>query len=223
MTNGATCDGENNSPSWGLYDLFAWKVWPERFHGGREYIQKFKDAWVQNNKLKIKMEATQYNMPPELLAGVCWIEVGGDPNFIDRVAFEVRSFDWSGPDWVDRNLTITNRPEKTSFGAVSIQIRTAAETLGLDASKMSAQEQSNLAECLQKDFYNIHVVALHLRQLLDLDGLQKNPPALEEEAIRVVGARYNRGRGLSLEQIKKNTSYGDFIVKFWPRFQNLMK
>lgn len=36
-------------------------------------------------------------MPPELIAGVGWIEVAGDPNFIDRVAFEVRSFDWSGP------------------------------------------------------------------------------------------------------------------------------
>lgn len=47
--------------------------------------------------------ASRYNLPAELLAGVCWIEVAGDPSFIDRVAFEVRAFDWSGPDWVDPN------------------------------------------------------------------------------------------------------------------------
>ena len=41
--------------------------------------------------------------------------------------------------------------------------------------------------------------------------------------MHVVGARYNRGMGLSLEQIRKNTSYGNFIVKFWPRFTMLLK
>ena len=48
---------------------------------------------------------------------------------------------------------------------------------------------------------------------------KKNPPLLSEDNIRIVGA--NRGMGLSLDQIKKNTSYGDFIVKFMPRFKNL--
>ncbi len=102
-------------------------------------------------------------MPPELLAGVCWIEVGGDPNFIDRVAFEVRSFDWSGPDWVDRNLTITNNPVKTSFGPVSIQLRTAAQAMRLNPSEMSTAQLRSLASCLQKDVFNIEIVARHLQ------------------------------------------------------------
>jgi hypothetical protein len=42
------------------------------------------------------------------------------------------------------------------------------------------------------------------------------------EQVRIVGARYNRGIGLPLDDIKKNTSYGDFIVKFWPRFTRLL-
>lgn len=217
------CSESNDSPTWGLLDLAAWKMLPQRFGGGIAYIQRFKDAWVQHNQESIKSAAAKHKLPPELLAGVCWIEVGGDPNFIDRVAFEVRAFDWSGPDWVDRNMTMTRNPSRTSFGSVSIQLRTAAQTLGFDPARMSTSEQRDLATCLQKDVFNIDVVALHLRQLIDHDGLQPNPPQLPIDAVRIVGARYNRGIGLSLDDIRKNTSYGDFIVKFWPRFSGLLR
>ncbi len=218
-----SCAESNNSSTWGLVDLVAWKIVPRRFGGGIPYIQKFKDAWVRHNKDLIKRAATKQNIPPELLAGVCWIEVGGDPNFIDRVAFETRSFDWSGPDWVDRNLTITKNPVKTSFGSVSMQLGTAAHTLGIDPSTLSASQVRGLANCLEKDAFNINIVAKHLRQLIDHDNLQGNLPLLTMDEIRIVGARYNRGIGLSLENIKKNTRYGDFIVKFWPRFTNLLQ
>jgi hypothetical protein len=52
--------------------------------------------------------------------------------------------------------------------------------------------------------------------------LQAKPPQLAMDEVRIVGARYNRGIGLSLDEIRKNTSYGDFIVKFWPRFTGLL-
>lgn len=194
----------NESPRWGLVDLLAWKLLPERMGGGIKYIQKFKDAWVQYNKVQIKSAATQYKMPPELLAGVCWIEVGGDPNFIDRLAFEVRSLDWSGPSWVDKNLTITKHPIQTSFGSVSIQLRTAAKTLGLNPYKMTTAQIRGLASCLQKDVFNLSIVARHLRQLIDHDGLQKNPPMLTMDAVRIAGARYNRGIGLLVCRLSKS-------------------
>ena len=218
-----SCKESNDSPTWGLVNLFVWKLLPERVGGGIAYIQKFKDAWVQHNKELIKTSASQNKMPAELLAGVCWIEVGGDPDFIDRVAFEVRSFDWSGPPWVDRNLTITSNPAKTSFGSVSIQLRTAAQTMGLNPAEMSSEQIRGLATCLQKDVFNIEVVANHLRKLIDHDGLQNNPPLLTMDQVRIVGARYNRGIGLSLDEINKNTSYGNFIVNFWPRFTKLLR
>lgn len=220
--NKFSCNQTNNSPIWGIIDLLRWKLIPDKLGGGIPYIQKFKDAWVKHNKLQIIQMAQQYNLPPELLAGVCWIEVAGDPHFIDRVAFEVRSFDWSGPKWVDENLTTTNHPSKTSFGSVSVQLRTAAHTIGLNPSDMSSSQLRNLSTCLEKDVFNIAIAARHLRQLIDHDGLQKNPPFLTMDTVRVVGARYNRGMGLSLEQIKKNTSYGNFIVKFWRRFSTLL-
>lgn len=103
-----------------------------------------------------------------------------------------------------------------------MQLRTAAETLGLDSSKMGASQLRELANCLQKDIFNIDIVGKHLLQLIRRDGFQSALPNLSQEQIKIVGARYNRGIGLSIERIKKNTSYGDFIVKFWPRFVRLL-
>jgi hypothetical protein len=213
------CGSSNASPVWGVVDLFRWTVVPARLGGGKAFIQKFKDAWVRHNKVAITAAAAQYNLMPELLAGVCWIEAGGDPTFVDRVAFEVRAFDWSGPSITDR-LAVTSSPSKTSFGAVSMQLRTAAQTMGLNPSTMSMTDFRALASCLERDVFNIDTVARHLRQLADHDKL---PTPLSMDQVRIVGARYNRGVGLSLEQIKKNTSYGDFIVKFWPRFHSLIQ
>ncbi|HKP58397.1 MAG TPA: hypothetical protein VJV78_16845 [Polyangiales bacterium] len=216
------CKDPGNLPKWGFMDLAAWKLVPEMFGGGRAYIQRFKDAWVRHNKRTIIQTAHRLSMPPQLLAGVCWIEVGGDPNVIDDVAFGVRSFDWSGGPAIDLR-TVTKNPTLTSFGSVSIQLRVAAETLGLDASKMSYSELRTLATCIEQDTYNIEVVAKHLRQLINHDKFQQNNTPLTMDQVRVVGARYNRGAALSLEKIKKNTSYGDFIVKFWPRFTGLLE
>ena len=173
--------------------------------------------------MHIRAASNAHKFPPELLAGVCWIEAGGDPMAIDRVAFEVRPFDWIGPDWVDRNMTLTKPPPQTSFGAVSMQLRTAAQTIGLDPAAMTSDQWRSLANCLENDVFNIQTAAKHLRQLIAKDGLQTQPPELDMEAVRVVGARYNRGMGLSLAQIRKTTSYGNFIVKFWSRFAALMR
>ncbi|AXY33098.1 hypothetical protein [Yersinia pseudotuberculosis] len=213
------CNISNKSPTWGMLDIFMWKVIPNKFGGGKNYIQRFKDAWVIHNKTSIRIAAETYRLPVELLAGVCWIEVGGDPNFIDRVAFEVRSFDWSGPDYVDKNLTITSPPEKTSFGFVSIQLRTAAKTIGLDPIKMNSSQLRALANCIEKDIYNIDLVAKHLRQLANYDNL---PSKLRMDDIKIIGARYNRGIIPTLEEIKRNTSYGNFIVNHWQRFNKLI-
>ncbi len=217
-----SCNLSNNSPVWGTTDLLYWKLWPKKYGGGRHYIQSFKDGWVRHNKDFILSTAAIYRLPPPLLAGVCWIEVGGDPDFIDRVAFEARALDWSGPEWIDRHLTVTSIPDKTSFGAVSMQLRTAAETMGLDIKKMSTSQMRKLANCLQTDVFNIDIVGKHLLQIVKRDGFQGALPNLSEEQIKIIGARYNRGVGLSIDKIKQDTSYGDFILKFWPRLRMLL-
>lgn len=217
-----SCSVTHSPARWSTSDVLMWKLVPERWGGGKAYIQKFKDGWVAHNRSAIRVAARDQGFPPELLAGVCWIEVAGDPSGIDRLAFEVRAFDWSGPDWIDRHMTLTNTPSKTSFGAVSMQLRTAANTLGLDPAKLTTEQLRGLSSCLENDVFNVGLVARHLRQIIDKDGLQTAKPALSMDAVRVAGARYNRGMGLSLENIRKNTSYGNFIVKFWPRLSGLL-
>ncbi|WP_122339713.1 hypothetical protein [Pseudomonas caricapapayae] len=204
----------NHSPVWGALDVIFWKLVPERFAGGRGYIQRFKDAWLIHNKQYIRASADEYSLPVELLAGVCWIETGGDPNFIDRVAFEVRSFDHLGTP----SRVVTVPPAKTSFGWVSIQLRTAARTLGLNPDDMNTDQLRGLANCLERDVYNINVVAKHLRMLADHDLFD----SIGMDEVRIIGARYNRGMDLSLEEIKRDTRYGNFIVNSWQRFSRLM-
>jgi len=71
--------------------------------------------------------------------------------------------------------------------------------------------------------FNIRIVARHLRQSIDHDGLQETQLSLSMDSIRIVGARYNRGRGLPLDDIKQNMSYGNFIAKNWQRFSGLLR
>lgn len=219
MRDFSQCKTMSQSPSWTFMDVFKWKVIPERFGGGRKFAKGFKDAWVINHRTLIKSASMMFKLPPELLAGVCWIEVGGDPNAVDRYAFEIRVIDHSGPDFIDKHFSITEKPEKTSFGFVSMQLRTVARTMGLDTDNISVSELRELSVCLEKDTYNIYLAAMHLRQLANFDKL---PATLEPDDIRVIGARYNRGTKPTLESIKKDSRYGDFIVKNWVYFNKLL-
>ena len=218
-----SCPDSNNSPVWTSIDVLKWKIVPERFGGGKTFIQRFKDGWVTHNRFRIRSAAAAHSIQDQLLAGTAWIEVGGDPTFIDRAAFNVRSGDWSGPPWVDKHLTVTRPPEMTSFGPVSMQLRTAVATMGLDFDKISPADLDALSRCLEKDVFNLNIVAKHLRALAKYDHPKADTGALTQDQIRVVGARYNRGKGPTLAQIKQNTSYGDFILKLWPRVSALLR
>ena len=67
------------------------------------------------------------------------------------IVLPTRQFDWSGPAWVSRHLTITRPPTHTSEGAVKIQLRVAARQLGLDAQELSYRQQNELTRCLETD------------------------------------------------------------------------
>ena len=117
-------------PKFTVIDAVRWKFLPSKFGGGEEYLWAFKYAWVIHNKHNIIDAARTNHIPAFLLAGVALREVGGK-DFTDWPVFIIRSFDWIGPVWIDNNLTITKNPAMTSMGAVSIQLRRAAETVGL--------------------------------------------------------------------------------------------
>jgi hypothetical protein len=164
------------------------------------------------------------DIPALLLAGVAFVEVGGK-DFTDYPVFYVRSFDWMGPNWVDNNLTITKHPMYTSFGAMSIQLRRVAETLGLDPSKLSQEQLEALAKTLQSNDENIKIIAKHLKQIIPIDFPECRVTSnLSEQELSIVATRYWWGRDLkqggpqiSSEFIraksKEMDSYGSRILK----------
>ncbi|MFK7785982.1 MAG: hypothetical protein AB8B56_12740 [Crocinitomicaceae bacterium] len=222
MEDELECTYDTQPPKWDVFDLYIWKFRSERRGGGWPYLYRFKDSWVVYHKDQIKREASTHGFPAELLAGVCYVEVGGDPHIIDTLGLIGRAFDYSGPDWVDENMTITNRPYRTSFGSVSMQLATAANTLGKDATTMSYSELRSLATCLESDVFNISLVSDHLVEIIQHDNLGSTSSEISMDDVRIIGARYNRGLGLSLESINRNTSYGDFIVEKWDHLSGLL-
>ncbi len=193
--------------SWGGLDVIIWKS-PSWLGGDKDFLRNYKNAWVKSHATTIKNQARLNNIPVILLAGVCWIEVGGDPDWIDSIAYPIRSFDHMADPLLEP-LTITKKPELTSMGDVSIQVRRAAEAANLDISTLSSEQKDELVKCLSDEDVNIAFVAKHLSQLKTVDKLC----FIEDEEIKILGARYNRGPSLSLSQIRANTSYGNLILK----------
>lgn len=204
-------------PKFNLYDFACWKFLPSKWGCGKNHLWSFKYSWIRHNKQHIKNASADNDIPPFLLAGVALTEVGGK-DFTDWPAFLVRSFDWSGPDWVDSHLTITKNPLETSMGAVSIQLRRAAETMGIDPYSLKDEQLLYLAGALQSDKFNLQIVAKHLRQLLFVDyPMLLKAEELTDEQVKMVGTRYWYGpeknhAALRIEALKES-SYGSRILQ----------
>lgn len=219
---------------WTSWDFARWAFFPDAFGGGERFLVSYKDAWVVYNGLRIQDAARTAKIPVELLAGIAWNEVGGTPDFVDYAAFPIRSFDWSGPDFLDRRLTITKDPDRTSFGSVSIQLRVAAETLGLDIRRLGFIEKEKLGRALSNDVYNLNVVARHVFDLIRYDYPNIDTANLSDEQIVVVGSRYNRGTSRKLDEIvdslkaapgaptRDYSSYGRTILRRRDRVRSLL-
>lgn len=220
-------------PNWTGWQAIAWKA-EHLFTGSNQRLFAYKDAWVIFHAGRIKAAASRFQIPPVLLAGVAWIEVGGDLPVVDHLGHALRSFDWSGPPWVDRNLTITRHPSRTSFGSISIQLRRAAETIGLDPDAMSYDQRGQLIRCLETDGFNIDVVARHLHDLIRHDYPNADTSQLTDEQLIVAGSRYNRGTERALADIIASISakvgtperayseYGRTLLRRKDQFQALL-
>lgn len=227
-------DSAQSYPKWTLWDFIRSKFLPARTGGGKAYLISYKDSWIVYNKSRIQKAAKSAKIPVDLLAGVAWIETGGAPDFLDSYAYPVRSFDWSGPDWIDKHLTITKHPYKTSFGSVSIQLLRAAETMGINLDNLDYGHQIQLCKCLETDVFNLDIVAKHLSGLIKYDFPNVDTENLTDEEIVVVGSRYNRGTDRKLEdfinslkatpgsETRKYTEYGRTILRHRERIRILL-
>lgn len=226
------CEGYDfpDYPKWDVLDAIWWKTF-----GGDDYLTKYKDGYIIYHKERIKEIALEYNIPPELLAGVARNEVGGIPDFVKQdIVLKIRSFDYSGNDWVDDNLTITKRPERTSIGLIAMQIRIVAETFERDPKKLSDNEIYYISQCLMKDSFNLPMVANHLRFLIKFDHPNIDTSNLNDIELVVAGARYNRGTTRKLndlirsynspkgDAIREWTSYGNRILENRDRTRKLL-
>ncbi len=202
----AGLEEQNYETTWSNTDIARWKL------GDGEHLWNEKQRFIEGNRDIINALADQYNIPPLLLAGVGFNEFGGDPLWIDDVAGTIRGFDHSGPDWVDENLTITADPNKTSYGNMSIQVRTAAETLGYDPNNLSGAEKDLIIEALKDPVVSIAIAAQHISDLSEIDYPGIDAANLTDDQIRDIATRYNRGSSISLQEVQNNSQYGDAVL-----------
>jgi len=194
----------NYDIAWSTADLARWQA------GDVQHLWDEKKRFIEGNRDIINALAAENDIPPLLLAGVAFSEFGGDPIWIDDVAGTVRGVVHSGPDRVAEKLA--SDPNKTSFGNMSIQVRTAAATLGYDPNNLSDQEKDLIVEALKDPVVGIAIAAQHLSDLRDIDYAGVTSSNMTDNQIRDIATRYNRGGGLSLEDIQNNTDYGDDML-----------
>jgi len=218
---------------WTAVDALWWKI--TSLFRGNANLYTYKDSWVIFNRARIITAAKANKIPVELLAGVAWIEAGGMPDFIDSTAHSVRSFDWSGPDFVDKHLTMTKNPILTSVGSVSIQLANVFSILGLDPKKVTASQQSDLVKCLETDVFNLNIVAQHLYKLIKFDYPKVNTVKLTNEQLIVAASRYNRGTQRKLSdyiasinaqvgaESRKYSEYGRSLMRRIERIKKLLQ
>ena len=190
--------------AWSNQDIIIWKT-----YGGDEYLFDKKREFVRNYADVIRDAAKEYDLPEWLLAGIAYTEYGGDPLWIDNVAYNVRSFDWSGPDWVDKNLTITEHPDFTSFGNTSIQVRRAIEMLEYDS--YTDSQKDTVIKSLEDPVQNIYMAAKHLDVLRNVDYYGVPASELSEKDIQSIASRYNLGPEISKEKAIE-WSYGKSVI-----------
>jgi hypothetical protein len=205
--------------AFGFWDIVKWKRDPD-------YIHDFKENWVHCMRDPIKAAAQKYDLPPELLAGVAYNEVGGsDP--LKPWVYNFRQL-WS---------PLTD-PKKTSIPPMSLQLRSAAHALGYDP-------VCQLYDAVHGSYYNriitnalldslydppqaIFIAAKHLSDLRDNGFKGKGATTLAKEEIEVIGSRYNGWVTVklkpdkSLAKIKGDLSYGKAITRRWDLLTRLL-
>ncbi|MFD5619207.1 hypothetical protein [Streptomyces yangpuensis] len=143
--------------------------------GRREYIS--------HNSELIKAAATESGLPPEMIAGIAWQEVQGDPAVVDDVAFEVRKIVPGSED-----------PDRTSMGPLSVQVRRAAEVLGYDPHHLTELQREVVVDALRDPAKNIFIASEYLAQLKAESGFADvRPEEMTREQMRELAARYNGG------------------------------
>ncbi|MEV0373002.1 hypothetical protein AB0I10_24785 [Streptomyces sp. NPDC050636] len=138
--------------------------------------------WIGANREILNAAAAENGLPPEMLAGIAWQEVEGDPAVVDDVA-----------NWARRH-GVGKDADQTSMGPMSIQIRRAAEVLGYDPAHLTDAQRSQVTESVKDPAQNAFIVSEYLSQLKAESSFAEVPAdRMTPEQYQELAARYNGG------------------------------
>ncbi|GHC59635.1 hypothetical protein RFN57_14895 [Streptomyces violaceochromogenes] len=153
--------------------------------------------WIAANKEIIKAAARNSGLPPDMVAGIAWQEVGGQPGILDDMTDTIREQADSplspiAPESLPWRLG--GDPDNTSMGPIAIQVRRGAEVLGYDPEHLTDQQRGTVETALQDPAQNIFIASEYLAQLKAESEFAAVPaeemtPAQYQE----LAARYNGG------------------------------
>lgn len=200
---------QEGTREWTVRDFSEWQIDKNVMRNNEEYLFDFKRQWVRGYRNAIKAAASQFDIPKELLAGVAFTEVGGDPLEADSLAYSLRG---------------TQKRDKTSFGNMSIQFRRGLEILGYDESRDPTESQRRrILSSLKDPQASIFIAAKHISDLRDVDSKGTTASKMNRKQIEIIGARYNWGPDLPISEIEKDLSYGKSITKRWRELRDLLQ
>lgn len=142
MNNLISCKvDEFGFPHWDGIDFLRWMILPTNLHfiTGDAYLWLYKTAWLVHHRDMIKQYAHEAQIPELLLAGVAVSEVGGMPDRAKSIGvLQARQV-------IDEIRREKNKySNKTSVGSIAIQLGVAAQTLGIDPTKVDHFQQFRL-------------------------------------------------------------------------------
>ncbi|MGS2587093.1 hypothetical protein [Streptomyces hebeiensis] len=153
--------------------------------------------WISANREIIRAAAANAGLPADMVAGIAWQEIGGQPGISDDVVDTIREqFDVPFSPLAPENLPgrLGGSPDETSFGPIAIQVRRGAEVLGYDPENLTEQQRSAVEESLQDPGQNIFIASEYLAQLKAESEFADVPPEeMTPEQYQELAARYNGG------------------------------
>ncbi|WP_327354257.1 hypothetical protein [Streptomyces sp. NBC_01304] len=143
-----------------------------------------RSEWIEANGQAIRAAAKENGLPPDVIAGIAWREVDGDPAVIDDVTDTVRQ------------LGVGGDADRTSMGPLQIQIRRAAEVLGYDPANLTGAQRDEVESAVKDPTQNVFIASEYLSRLkaesefADVPAEQMTPAQYQELAARYNGGPY---------------------------------
>ncbi|MFD5618606.1 hypothetical protein [Streptomyces yangpuensis] len=155
--------------------------------------------WIRANRAHIRDAAAYTGLPADMIAGIAWKEVQGDPKWADNIAVNYRRSQyevWPEFQWVADKAGLSGEADQTSMGPIAIQLRRSAEVLGYDPENLTRDQRDEIQKATQNPSTNIYIASEYLAQL-KAESSFANVPAEEMTPAHYqeLAARYNGGPG----------------------------